>query len=536
MIPPILNLHLDLVKGVRHVSPEMKFVTESKFRAWDYIVKNNILEKGTAREKRRAYSLLLDPTIYAYAFMRNPNGTPFKLYSYQDLIINDNHNRVIFSAANQAGKSLMLCLKALSFSLLNPNTTVLMVSKTLPQSKDLLRQIKSLLQSSILDYKYDVGDSETKTEIYFRHYEEVSTFDKVLGKEITKLKELPQSRIICVPATGGALGYAVNLALVDELAFYEDGDYFYKQILQPRTYTTKGQIIVFSNPNGQQGIFWELWNSPRFHKYSFDFLDCPTNTQEEFDELSAELTREQIDSTLLAKFTNPEGGFLTFEERSAMQEDRMNVLPTVLTQPVYIFFDFAKVNDRTVRVIGVPYGTEDIKGVYVYEMKEYPQGKPYTEIIDELNRLIQDLGIENVAMVGWDNSGVGAGIEDDIKKISGLGIQCTPVNFSLERKAALYTNFKLLIERNLRGAAGVKIPKVKECNKQLSMLRFKKSSRGYLQVHHEKENDRDDFPDALAGLCSLIANPSVVPVSATIVTADNSDANDTETYGFVSRA
>ena len=407
-------------------------------------------------------------------------------------------------------------MKGLTYALKNPGKTVLMTSKTLPQSKDLLRQIKMLLMNSRLEYKYDIGDSETKTEIYFRHYAEREFYDKQLDKTFERLEELPQSRILCVPATEAALGYAVDLALVDELCFYDDGEYFYKQILQPRTYTTKGQIIVFSNPNGQQGIGWALWNDPRFHRYRFNFLDCPTNTQEEFDILSKGLTREEIDSTLLAIFTSPEGGFLTLQERKDMQEERSSMLPSVITTPIYIFFDWAKVSDRTVRVIAIPVHKNDkdwADEVYIYEMIEYPQGTKYTKIVDEcLKDLITEIGIKNVAMVGWDNTGVGKGIEDFVSRVKQLGIMCMPVEFSGPNKSRIYTLFKLLAEQRR-----IKMPLVEECNKQLSMLRFKKSSRGYLLVHHENDKDRDDFPDAIAGVCSLIIQPENPPVTCTII-------------------
>ncbi len=496
----------------------MKRATAEKFKAWDKVLKEKWLESGDSEKQKKVYLMLLDPTIYAYAFFKDPQNPKerFKCYSYQDIIINDNHKRVYFDAANQIGKSILLCLKAITFALLNPGKTVLMTSKTLPQSKDLLRQIKQFLQNSRLDYKYDVGDSETKTEIYFKHFEEEEVYDKKLDKTFTQMKELAQSRIICVPATEAALGYAVDLLLPDELPFYEDGEYFYKQILQPRTYTTKGQIMVFGNPNGQQGIGWELWNDDVFHRYRFNFLDCPTNTQEEFDMLSKSLTREQIDSTLLAVFTSPEGGFLTLDERKDMQEKRSSMLPSVITQPIYIFFDWAKVKDRTVRIIGVPITkSEDdwADEVYVYEMLEYPAGTPYTEIIDEdLKNLIKSVGPQLVAMVGWDNTGVGRGLEDFTKRVEQLGVVAMPVEFSLENKSRIYTLFKLLAEQRR-----IKTPYVKECDKQLSMLRFQRSPRGHLKVHHENEKDRDDFPDALAGLSSLIIQPENPPISATII-------------------
>jgi hypothetical protein len=122
------------------------------------------------------------------------------------------------------------------------------------------------------------------------------------------------------------------------------------------------------------------------------------------------------------------------------------------------------------------------------------------------------LGIANIAMVGWDNTGTGRGIEDFVKRVEQLGIQAMPVEFSLENKSRIYTLFKLLAEQHR-----VKIPKNTECDKQLSMLRFARSPRGYLQVHHENERDRDDYPDALAGLCSLIVQPDNAPVTVTII-------------------
>jgi len=520
-----------IIKRVEGVTRDMVARTNLKFTYWDKVTNEQLLEVEITEDaelteeeiillerQKQAYQMLRDPTIYAYAYFKDPRNIdiPFKAYAYQDMIINDTSLRVCFAAANQIGKSIALCLKALVYALHHPGKTVMMVSKVFSQSKDLLRQIKQLLNNSILDYKYDIGDSETKTEIYFKHYEEYEEYDEELEKTFIKTRELPQSRIMCVPATEAALSYAVDLALVDEIAFYEDGVNFYKQILQPRTYTTKGQIIVFSNPNGQIGIFWEIWNDGYFSHYKFDFLDCPTNTQEEFDMLSASLTREQIDSTMLAIFTNPEGGFITLQERRDMQEERESMLPIVITSPVYIFFVCAKSRDRTVRVIGIPIQkkAEDwADEIYVYEMKEYPQGTSYTEIVDQdLKELVKSIGPANVAIVGWDNTGVGRGIEDFVKRVEQLGIQTMPVEFNLENKSRIYTLLKLLIEQRR-----IKVPKITECDKQLSALRFKKTARGLLQVHHDNEKDRDDFPDAIAGLASLIIQPENVPISAVII-------------------
>lgn len=505
---------------VSGVTQEMEDITAAKFAEWDKIVGDDVLSIGTPEEQSAVYKLLQDYTIYAYAFLKDPRNSdkPLKLYAYQDMIINDQHKRIVFAAANQIGKSICLCVKALIFAFNNPGTTTLMTSRTETQSKDLVRQIKSFLRNSSLDAELDIGGTETKTELYIKHFEYKEVYDIDLDKTFTKKVYLKESRIICTPATEAALGYAVDLALEDELFFYENGEHFHFQILQPRTYTTKGQIIIFSNPNGQQGIGWTVWNDPYYHRYRFNFLDCPTNTQEEFDILCKTLTREQIDSTLLAIFTSPEGGFLTLGERNDMQEKRSSILPSVITQPIYIFFDWAKSRDRTVRIIGIPNHSarndaDWADQVYIYEMKEYPAGTSYSYMIDEdLKELVNMIGPQNVAMVGWDNTGVGKGLEDFLNRIQQMGVQCMPVEFSLQNKSRIYTLFKLLAE-NRR----IKMPTVDECNKQLSMLRFRTTARGLLQVHHENERDRDDFPDAIAGLCSLIIQPEVAPVTCEII-------------------
>lgn len=483
------------------ISGAQKLRTQQKFLKWDKVIQKRYLE-GTEKQVAYAVNLLKDPTIYTYAFFKDPRhpDKPMELFPYQDVVINDPSKRVVCAWANQTGKSTTAELMAIHFALLNPGKTVLITSKNLEQSKDRIRNIRGYLASSPLDYKFQIGESDNKTEIYFRHFDENG-------------KELRQSRIVAVPATEAALSYSVDLAIPDEIAFYENGRDFYFRILNPRTYFTKGKIFVPSNTNGAQGIMWDLWNDDDFSRYNFDFLTCPINTKEEFEKLRRKLTKSEFDSTVLSAFTSPRGGFISEQERRAMQEERPNELPIILTEPIYIFFDFGKAYDRTVRSIGMPVGYGDEIGVKVLEIFEYEQGTPYNKIVNDLKELIGYTGPENVVSVGWDNTGVGKGIEDFITNIQLLGIPCEPVEFSLKNKSRIYTVLKLLIERNLKGMNGIKMPYTDNGDQQWSRLRFKKSERGYLQVHHEDENDRDDIPDSIAGLCSLIVQPNVVPVS-----------------------
>ena len=94
------------------VTSELITNTNHKFELWDEAIKNNLLD-GSEDDKKVFYELLKDPTIYMYAFFKNKDDGPMKLYAYQDVIINDQHPKVMFAAANQIGKSVCLCCKAL---------------------------------------------------------------------------------------------------------------------------------------------------------------------------------------------------------------------------------------------------------------------------------------------------------------------------------------------------------------------------------------------------------------------------------------
>jgi hypothetical protein len=432
---------------------------------------------------------------------------PVGIKTCYDISVEDTNNFIAKGVTvHNCGKSYSLCMKALHFALINPGKTVVMFSRSMIQSKDLIKQIKDLLKNSII--KPDIGETETKTEIYFKHYDNNG-------------KSLKDSRILCLPATETGLGFAVDLELLDELAFYSepDAEYFFYQVAQPRTYATKGQIIAFTNNNGKANFIYKLWLGDSFHKIRINYLDNPSNSRRSYDKLVRDMPQQMIDSTLLAKFTNSDGAYFTVEEINAMQEKRPNQLPSVfeLNQPIYIFYDFAKVRDRTVRMCGIP--TSE-RGVYVYEMFEYSQGTPYEKILQDLNDIITRYGNKNIAGVGYDATGVGTAIQEWISKIELFGVRTFGIKYSLQKKAEMCTLLKLLAERNIKfpeTGNGVKVPEHGEFYKQMSKMQFKKTTSGQLMVHHENEADRDDFFDALIGLSYIMVNPENVPVTLTTI-------------------
>lgn len=490
---------------------------ERKFKPWDNVVENDLLNSPDPAVRAQAFYLLWDPSVYFYAFFKDFDDLdkPFKVYYYQDAFLNDLSDRRLLICGNQQGKSITLILDCIHTAIFNPGTTQLVVSKSLPQAKDLMLQMKQMLRNGTIDYTEDLSDTDTKTELYIKQID-------------TDGKSLPDSRIICVPATGSALSYKADKVHLDEVSFQENGETNYQQIYLPRTFASKGQISGYSNPNGQQGLGWKLWNDPTYSKYNFNYLDKPGNTQEDFERASSGMDQDRIDSTLLAKFTSAAGAFLSIEERERIQHKRENMMPPILAdmnapQKLYIFFDWGKAMDRTVRTTARSFGTYEEPKVYVDELLEYPHRTGYDIILEDLFALIKHVGAHNIAMIGWDNTGVGKGVEDFINRVQQFGIMVQPVEFQIANKSRIYTIFKYLVEQTRLNPDRISLPFVPECDKQLAKLRFKKTTREYMQVHHESEQDRDDYPDSIVGCVSLIVQPDNPPVTATIVGAEESE-------------
>ncbi len=230
---------------------------------------------------------------------------------------------------------------------------------------------------------------------------------------------------------------------------------------------------------------------------------------------------------MLARFSASEGSYFSIEEINRMQEERENLMvpAPLVVEPFWIVYDFAKVQDRTVVMTGGPTPNQ---GVVAHSMYEYPQGTGYNVIIDDLKEIVETYGVDKIAGVAYDATGVGKGIEDFMKVVENMGVMLTPVDFTIKRKTEMATLLKLLVEKNLREpdkTSGIKVPKDAEFHKQMNKLIFKRVN-GQLKVHHEKESDRDDYFDALMILCRVVMNLENVPVSVEYTREEIKEMNE----------
>lgn len=510
-----------------------KSVVEKKYLLWDYVVSHDLLlepvkDKNESnfefslRQKqfKQAYMLLEDKTIYAYATLKF-NGKPVKLYYYQDVIINDKHPRVDIESSNQIGKSFGLCVDAAICFLQDTGKTWTggLISKSMPQNMNNMRIIKQLLSNSVI--KFESGLQENMTVVTRNVYETLAD-----GTKTDKV--LYTNTLVCAVATTSALGFPFDDMWLDEFEFWENPEglnYMYDQVMEPRTFSTKGRIRINSNPNGKNFVSEDLQNrfnskgEKVFHVYNFNFLDKPGNTLEEYNDMKRAKHPIIFASTIDAKRTEGQGAALTDEDVKLTRDaelTRQGEYAGKEKQCVF-FLDLGFVNDQSVLTGAYlsknEKGETQVNGFYeLYYPQMYPHTKIWGKEPGEYPSVPEVLNKYKVAgtlpVFGLDITGK----EGNEIHASDMGIPVVAVKMSGPWKATWYDRFISLIKqgrfkhvmvdnwvdgqnKNFEYQARTLIISTKMADGR---------ARPYPIYHHQTEADHDDVLDSYVGLISLI--------------------------------
>lgn len=166
----------------------------------------------------------LDPVWWA----REVVGIP--LDPWQEAVLLSRHRYVCLCCSRQAGKTTVASLKAGHLALYTPNSKILIVTPSMRQTGNVFRAVEHAI------WQTDRGESrveDNKTSIVLRN-----------GSSVT-----------CVPASPDTIrGFsAINLLIEDEAAFVADPIY---EACRPMVRVSRGQTMLMSTPNGQQGHFF----------------------------------------------------------------------------------------------------------------------------------------------------------------------------------------------------------------------------------------------------------------------------------------
>ena len=467
---------------------QLELDVAKKFKLWD-------------DSKGRDLSLLFDPTIWAYAFLKGPDSNPLELYGFQDLLINDMSRFVSCAASNQVGKTLAMEVKALHHAIHINNASVLIISKSEQQATRVLDEMKWMLKKSKISFKDVKGEIENRTELH------------IIGPD-----GISVSRIVILPPTTSVLGYPATLEILDEVAFWEmrikgiEGQIeYYQQVLEPRTNATKswknehftiGQIVMISNPWGKLGILWKCHDEDdRYNCYQYCWLANPTNTIEEYKYQEKLYPADRFDSVYAARFSSGAGGFITADDWKRCSVDESFNMP--ISETIFLGGDYAGEDtksrdvDLTVMhgVYVVKYENAPAKVRLCYE-NVFPKRIKKARVYDEIRRIKEQY---NLGLYAYDKVGVGDSVKNDLIDKDILSPhQIESLTYSLPNKSEVYYNLKHLFEQGR-----LEIPKgrFEKLRDELFSLKFEKTPGGYIKIHHASEKAGDDRADSFANAC-----------------------------------
>ena len=193
---------------------------------------------------------------------------PFKMYDFQEAMVDLYHgnDRSIIMSARQTGKSETAAAYLTWFALFNFDKTVLIVSNHNANSMEMISRIRGMYENLPFWLKPGVdADSFNKHELAFDN----------------------NCRIVSQATTeNSGRGMSISLLYCDELAFVNPRiqKTFWASISP--TLSTGGSAIITSTPNGDQGLFAELWRTAEAGIGDFKHLyvpwDAPPGRDEKF--------------------------------------------------------------------------------------------------------------------------------------------------------------------------------------------------------------------------------------------------------------
>lgn len=151
---------------------------------------------------------------------------------WQERLLTSASPRVVVVASRQQGKGTGAAALALHLAMFRRDADVVMLSKSLNQSKELLKRTKTLFAPFAGRWRLT---SDTAGGIAFGN----------------------GSRILSVPAGDAARGYSPALLVLDEVGFIPDA--VIAEAL-PLVAATRGRIVALSTPPPRRGWLWDVWH------------------------------------------------------------------------------------------------------------------------------------------------------------------------------------------------------------------------------------------------------------------------------------
>jgi len=413
------------------------------------------------------------------------------VFDYNKKYVDCQDRFIVYRSGRQVGKTMSTAVKAIHFAFFAPlmlktvkhECTIVIAAPTQNQAGIMYDRIRSLIMNNEFLKGYVVRNTQTELWVNFLDNTGMSKIiTRATGEHGTTLR-----------------GYSPHCIIADECSFIKTN--ILKAFL-PSGMATQARVWLTSTPFSKSGYFYEacqnsklkksdgLWTE--FHVKSTDnplIQEDPT-----FIEEIKRLTREEYVQEVEGEFLDIGNALIPNSLlRDAVNDKKPNGQPTY-----YMGVDVARSGrDETVYTI-VCVDKDD--HVFVEEVIAESQSN-VVDVCGRINNYVRDYRIETVYI---DETGLGGGLIDLARE---QGIPARGVVFSLQEKASMYKNLRLLFENHR-----ISLNKVDKLVYQLSYLTREYTEAGIMKI---KSEEHDDYPDSLVLACRAVSSGAewhVLPV------------------------
>jgi len=224
---------------------------------------------------------------------------------WQREVLESPARRVLLLCSRQAGKSRTAAALALKTALLEPPAEVLIISRALRQSAELLRKVRELYRG--------LQQARPRRPPPFRPVplRQLDAADVCLGpgeqvvqQSVLQMELANGSRILSLPGSPDTIvGFsAISLLVIDEAARVPDELY---RAVRPMLAVSGGKLVCLSSAYAQQGFFYHEWTqgAASWQRIRVTAQECPRISPEFLAEELAAMGRRIFDREYGCQFT-----------------------------------------------------------------------------------------------------------------------------------------------------------------------------------------------------------------------------------------
>ncbi|KAA0257226.1 hypothetical protein FHQ18_11720 [Deferribacter autotrophicus] len=354
-------------------------------------------------------------------FPKNGILLPYQKYAFEKL---NAHKYSVLLWSRQTGKSFLISLWAVLRALELKNHTILIISPTERQSKNLIDKVKTHVQA------FKIAGAQVNEKM----------FDDLKINQLEVV--LPNgSRIIGLPANpDGVRGFSGDVIL-EEAAFFKDGRAVLQAIFPTITRKKEYKLIAISTPRGKNDIFYHLWNiageDPFYFRMKLTIFDAACQGLDvDIEALRRGCPDEDTWKTeYLCEFADENETLLSYELIQSCESDCKISDVRELKGDIFLGIDVGRRKDLTVISIVEMLG-EILYLRHLEILKKVPFEEQFN-IIDHYAHYARRLAI--------DETGIGMMLAEQLQKRWGE-MKVLPVYFTQRTKEELASRLKSVFE------------------------------------------------------------------------------------------